>query len=64
MAYLVLKIYKLSIMNFTGYIFFGTDLNLILCIIIGILIYISSIYIFGIKELEINKWKEQRQKIN
>ena len=51
-------------MNFTGYIFFGTDLNLILCIIIGILIYISSIYIFGIKELEINKWKEQRQKIN
>lgn len=60
MAYTILKIFELSIMNFTGYVFFGTNFILIPCIIAGVIVYISLMYILGIKELEIDKWKKQK----
>ncbi len=44
------------------YIFFGNNISLIMSIIFGILVYTSAIYILGIKELKLNKWKRQKKK--
>ena len=44
------------------YIFFDNNISLIMSIIFGILVYTSAIYILGIKELKLNKWKRQKKK--
>ncbi len=64
MAYFVLEIYEYSDVNFTEYYFFDKDLNLIICIISGIVIYSMLIYFIGRKELELEKWKNQKKSLS
>ncbi len=64
MAYSVLEIYKYSYINFTYYIFFDKNFNLIMCIISGIIIYALLLYFIGRKELEFEKWKIQKKNPN
>ncbi len=64
MTFFVIKVNAFSTMNFTDYIFFDNNFTLIVCIISGIIVYAFSIYILGIKELEIFKWKSQKKNQN
>ena len=61
MSYIVLKTYEFMINNFEMYTLYNTNFILILCIIVGIIIYSVLMYFLGIKELEINKWKIQKK---
>ena len=61
MSYIVLKTYEFMINNFEMYTLYNTNFILILCIIFGIIIYSALMYLLGIKELEINKWKIQKK---
>ncbi|GIR25446.1 MAG: hypothetical protein CM15mP40_00540 [Alphaproteobacteria bacterium] len=61
MSYIVLKTYEFMINNFEMYTLNNTNFILILCIIFGIIIYSALMYLLGIKELEINKWKIQKK---
>ena len=61
MSYIVLKIYEFMINNFEMYTLYNTNFILILCIILGIIIYSVLMYFLGIKELEIKKWKIQKK---
>ena len=64
MSYLVLEIYKYTNVNFAQYIFFGKNFYLIMCIILGVIIYALSLFIIGRKELELDKWKTQQKNPN
>ena len=64
MSYLVLEIYKYTNVNFADYIFFGKNFYLIVCIILGVIIYALSLFIIGRKELELDKWKTQQKNPN
>ena len=64
MSYLVLEIYKYTNVNFAHYIFFGKNFYLIMCIILGVIIYALSLFIIGRKELELDKWKTQQKNPN
>ncbi len=64
MSYIVLQVYKYIINNLISYTFFNTNFTLVVCIILGIIIYALLVYLLGTNELEIDKWKNQKKKLN
>ena len=64
MSIITIQIHKLFLINLSEYSFFNTNFALVVCIIFGIIIYIATLYILGIKEFEIDKWKNQKKKLN
>ncbi len=64
MSILTIQIHKMFLINLSEYSFFNTNFALVVCIIFGIIIYIATLYILGIKEFEIDKWKNQKKKLN
>ncbi len=63
MAILTTKLFTFIQLNLPNLNFFSTNLSLIVSIIFGIIVYLFAIYILGVKELELKKWKIQKKKI-
>ena len=64
MGYAILGLIDMNIMNFTEHSFFDKNLTLITCIIFGMAIYFVSIYVLGVKELKMGKWKKKKRTTN
>ena len=64
MSYIILQAYEFIINNFNDYSFFNTNFTLLMCIILGTIIYALLVYLLGTNELEIDKWKNQKKKLN
>jgi putative peptidoglycan lipid II flippase len=60
----ILGLIDMSIMNFTEHSFFDKNLTLITCITFGMAIYFVSIYVLGVKELKMGKWKKKKKTTN
>ncbi len=64
MAISVLKILEFGIIYFRNYVFFDDDFILIMSIISGIIVYVFSIFILGIKEFKTDIWKIKKKTPN
>jgi len=60
MGFLVKQLAGINIMDFTGVVFFDKkNLSLLISVFFGVITYVFMIYLLGLRELNLGKWKNK-----